>query len=154
VAAFSFSYDFPAHPDHEFFTRAASPFQTAASGQKIEITSFTFFNNIQASGGFLAWSNAYDVYMTTGGGSRAFFGHFNPANPLCSGAFSCPPMCDPTVSPTCLPNGSGARGEYLYDPSLGDLGIEMIETVDIAVTGGVRNWWSDAYASGGGGLVT
>lgn len=162
---FETSYNFPIHVDTEFFSFSASPFQAAVNGQAIEITTFGFFDNLIGSGNVSIdalhrelTSNVYDVYMTAGGGHRSFFGQFRGGNPFC--AFTAC-VLDPSsgclaVSPTCMPEGAGAVGHYLYDPSLGDLGIEMVEAVDIASNiSNYPNFFFDQYTPGGPtGIVT
>ena len=138
-------------PQHFSFDYAAAPFD-AATDEKMEIKSFTFFNNQQYSR-FLS-TNVFNVFMRAGNGPLSFFGHFYGVSPLCSFAPACVPNCG-VASMTCLPLGAGGVGSFFYDPSLGPLHVEMIQTLDIAANVlGDPLFWHDQYASGGSGLVT
>jgi hypothetical protein len=104
------------------------------AGQAIQITSFTFFSAsiaMSANGGFAAIiTNFYDVYMGVAGGPLSFFGTFGMGNPVCGTL--CAMSCNTAPSLTCMPEGAGGEGSYIYDPSLGNLQVKMVETSDRA----------------------
>lgn len=123
LAPFMLSYDFPNHPDHEFFTFPATPFLTAIGGTPygIQLDGFQFFSHL--IGGKLSAPhlvNIYDVYMTTGGTGRTHFGTFGLIT-----------IFDPSIG-QYRDVGVGAAGTYTYNPALGDLGLEFVETADLA----------------------
>ena len=138
-------------PQHFSYDYAAAPFD-AATDEKIEIKSFAFFSNQQHSSIFT--TNVFNVFMRAGSGPLSFFGQFYGVSPLCGFAPACVPNCG-LASLTCLPLGAGGVGTFFYDPSLGPLHVEMIQTLDLAANVYLDPlFWHDQYAAGGGGLVT
>lgn len=137
----------PAYQGCDVETRvySADLFASAvATDQAMEITSFTFFS---ASAHFAnIFPNYYSVFLGTGDGPLTLFGRFQGGNPVCG--TQCSLDCGPNPSLTCMPEGAGATGSYLYDPTLGDLTIKMVETNDRAVG------WLCCYWYENGELVT
>jgi hypothetical protein len=113
-----------------------------SEGQAIQITSFNFFLAVGTLSGSLKIPNIYDVYMGVAGGSLSLFGTFG------GGLATCGPMCVPstcsyTPSETCVPETNVGVGSYLYDPSLGNLQIKMVEIADVAVGYGGPYWYDN-----------
>jgi hypothetical protein len=119
---------------------------SVAAGQAIQINSFTFFSNSTSLGHASIIPNLYDVYMGIAGGPLSFFGTFGGGNPVCGEL--CSMTCNIEPSATCMPEGSGGIGSYVYDPELGNLQIKMVETRDMAVGNPMSYWYDD------GALVT
>ena len=112
-----------------------------AANQAIQLSSFTFFSSTSALGAGSTFPNFYDVYMGTGSGPLSFFGRFLGGNPICGTL--CSIRCDAAPSLTCMPDGSGGRGSYLYDPNLGDLQVKMVERTDAANGFGCCYWYDE-----------
>jgi len=135
------------------FTYAASAFMTVLQGSQMRITSFSFFSSF--TGAFGIVPDPFTVSLGTGAGPLSFFGGFSTG---C--LFATPPgaqcgrQCDAAPSATCIPLGLGSAGSYLYDPTLGDLHIRMVQTAEPAACNQCPQEWADQYASGGSGLVT
>jgi len=122
--------------DLENFLYSASLFTPFVFGsQAIKLTSFNFFMAV----GFPN-VNIYDVYMGIGNGPLSLFGRFglgvtcDGSDPTCGGD----PQC--VSGYPCYPHGASGTGSYLYDPTLGDLHIQMVEKIDEAA-GTIGDKW-------------
>jgi hypothetical protein len=111
-----------------------------SAGQAMQISSFTFFSASSSLGHASIIPNIYDVYMGVSGGPLSLFGTFVGGNPICGTL--CSLSCDTAPSLTCMPEGSGSVGSYIYDPNLGNLEVKMVENRDIAV-GFPMDYWYD-----------
>jgi hypothetical protein len=96
-------------------------------GQAIQISSFKFYLGLLTNSVGMRMPNLYDVYMGIAGGPLSLFGTFGYNYAPSS------PACNETPSATCAPETVSGLGFYLYDPSLGNLEVKMVETLDWAV---------------------
>lgn len=144
-----YSFTAPAYQGCDVETRqySAALFASSVSAnQAIQISSFTFFSASTALGHSSIIPNLYDVYMGIAGGPMSYFGTFGGGNSVCGTL--CSMSCNNAPTLTCMPEGSGGVGSYLYDPQLGDLQVKMVETSDRAAGYGCCYWYD------GGELVT
>lgn len=137
-------------------TYAASAFTSVLQGSEMQITSFSFFSAATNHG---AGADFFRVYLGTGAGPLSFFGGFASLGQcpvdIPPGA-QCGMQCDGAPSATCIPLSLRSAGSYLYDPTLGDLHISMVELAENGTCNPDQcpHEWADQYASGGSGLVT
>lgn len=126
--------------DVETYVYSADLFASAlGANQAIQINSFSFFTAVLSSEPVSYAPNYYNVYMGVAGGPLSLFGTFGFGNAICGTL--CSYTCDAAPSPTCMPQGFSGVGSYLYDPNLGNLQIEMVETLDASVAFGAPYWY-------------
>ncbi len=126
VSPFGLSVNWPTGAQHFTWTYSAAVFQ-AAFGGKLEIQSLSFF-----AAPICCSSNQYSLFLSTIGQNPQPFGVFIGGNHQCKLPqieTTCAPFCG-AVSETCHPPGYRVGGAYLYDPALGDLRVDFVQTAD------------------------
>jgi PEP-CTERM motif len=138
-----YSFTTPPYQGCDVETReySAAVFASFLGGQAIQINSYAFFSASASLGHASIIPNIYDVYMGVAGGPLSFFGTFGGGNPVCG--TQCSMTCNTAPSVTCMPEGSGGVGSYLYDPGLGNLQVKMVEKLDMAVGDPFPYWYDN-----------